>query len=62
MLDEHAKVLAFRLALTESQREILVSELRNALVPGSISEKYAQRGIQRVLALADAIAREGKHG
>jgi hypothetical protein len=61
-LPEHVADLAERLALTPAQTELLADELRNALAPGvvrvrgAISVEVAERGMRRVLALADALA------
>jgi len=61
-LNEHVAEIAKRLNLTEDQTVILVSELRNALVPAAHyakQNKNALRGIDRVLALMDALAKHG---
>lgn len=68
-LAEHARELAERLDLTPEQAAVLVSELRNALVPGLTGDDGAlpardvfprvgrmHDGARRVSALADAIA------
>lgn len=67
-LADHVKVIAQRLNLTTDQREVLVSELRNALVPAAgylrVMSKTSPivpsglRGVERILALADAIAHQ----
>lgn len=63
-LSIHAERLARLLDLNQQQTEILVSELRNALVPALIAldsfnspRHHAGRGVSRILALTDAIAR-----
>lgn len=55
---ERAHDLAERLALTPEQTSALVAELRNALVPGIVSDSHARSaGVERVLVLADALVR-----
>lgn len=61
-LDKHVAEIAKRLNLTEDQTVILVSELRNALVPAAHyakQNKNALRGIDRALALMGALAKHG---
>lgn len=61
LLVEHCKHLAERLALSPEQTEILVSELRNALIPLTLSQRWdsgkGPRGALRILELASALAR-----
>jgi hypothetical protein len=61
-LRAHADALAARLALNDDQREVLVAELRNALVPTLLDAEdhgaeRAAKQVERALALTDAIAR-----
>lgn len=56
-LEENCKMLADKLSLSRRQTEILVSELRNALVPAAISDERVPRGLSRVLGLCEALAK-----
>jgi len=60
-LGENAHQLASKLRLDEAQTDLLVSELRNALVPVELASP--SRGVRRILALADELAkRHGRSG
>lgn len=63
-LPAHARRLAEALALTPRQADLLVSELRNALLPALVLEDPATqaRAAERVLALADAICTRERGG
>ena len=54
-LVEHCKHLAEVLKLNATQTEILVSELRNALVPVEVMHVPRLNGVRRVLELARAL-------
>jgi len=54
-LADHVRDLAEKLQLSEEQRSLLVAEVRNALVP--VHLRTPSKGVIRVLALMDAIAR-----
>lgn len=61
-LPEHAAALAATLVLSQEQASILVAELRNALLPATVNDKHCRKGIERVFALADAVAARSRHG
>ena len=54
-LAAHSTYLAEKLRLSEEQKGLLLHELRNALLPVEI--RAPSRGVKRVMALLDAIAK-----